>query len=72
MIPQFYPLDMILVGRHALNILNVEQLRQFYPKNNQTNIEKELMNIDDFNFYLEHVESALEHLLSLGFKEFYK
>jgi len=35
-------------------------------------VEKELMDIEEFNFYLDHVHSALEYVLFSDFFEFYK
>ena len=71
-VPQFFSLDNILVNKNVLRITDAEILKEFYGKSSQEEIEKELIEIEDFNFYLEHLEAALKHLLSLEFLQFYK
>lgn len=68
----FLVLDNITINKQGLNICDRETLNSYYGKSKTVDIDKELIDIEDFNFYLEHNESALESLLNLEFLQFYK
>ena len=71
-VPQFYSLDNIVINKQIFKRSDTETLRPYYQDGDKDNIDKELMDVDDFNFYLDHVHAILNHVLTSDFFEFYK
>jgi len=71
-IPQFIVLDNIVINKHMFKKSDIECLKKYYEDSEKEAIDKELMSIKDFNFYLDHVHSILDNILNSDFIEFYK
>lgn len=50
----------------------METLNNYYHSLDKKDVDSELMQAEDFNFYLDHVHSVLENVLNSDFFEFNK
>lgn len=61
-----------MINKLVFNISDQDDFERLYGKADKREIDKELIEVDDFKFYLEHLESAFESWLELDFIQFYK
>lgn len=71
-VPAFYSLDNIVINKKLFSRSDTDTLKAYYQDADKDDIDSELMDVDDFNFYLDHVHSVLDHVLKADFFEFYK
>lgn len=71
-VPIFYPIDNVVINKYVYKKVDESILQNYSKYIDQQNVEKELIDIEDFNFYVDHVNSVLEHVLFSNFYEFHK
>ena len=71
-VPIFYPIDNVVINKYVYKKVDESILKSYSKFIEQHNVEKELIEVDDFNFYIDHVNSVLEHVFFSDFYEFYK
>ena len=71
-VPLFYPIDNVVINKYVFKKNDEGILNNYSKFIDVKNVEKELIEVDDFNFYLEHVNSVLDHVLYIDFYEFHK
>ena len=49
-----------MINKLVFNISDQDDFERLYGKADKREIDKELIEVDDFKFYLEHLESAFE------------
>jgi len=47
-------------------------LERYYEHLQKDDVDSELMPTEEFNFYLDHIHSILNHVLNADFFEFHK
>ena len=71
-VPLFYPIDNVVVNKYIFKNTDESLLKNFSKHIDEKTLERELIELDDFEFYLDHVNSVLEHILYIEFYEFHK
>lgn len=71
-LPPFIVLDNIVINKMIFRKSDTETLQNYYRNTDKADIDKELMEVVEFNFYLDHIHSILEFVLTADFFEFHK
>jgi hypothetical protein len=71
-VPPFIVLDNIVINKMIFKKSDTETLKNYYQNLDKDDIDKELMEVEEFNFYLNHIHSVLEFVLTSDFFEFHK
>lgn len=71
-VPPFIVFDNIVINKHVFKKSDMETLNEYYQTLDKQDVDMELMAVEDFNFYLDHVHSILDNVLNSDFFEFNK
>ena len=71
-VPIFYPINNVVINKYVYKKVDESILKNYSKFIEQHNVEKELIEVDDFNFYIDRVNSVFEHVLFSDFYEFHK
>jgi hypothetical protein len=71
-VPPFFSLDNIVINKQIFKRTDTDTLQPQNSNLSREELDRELMDVDEFNFYLDHVHSILDHVLNADFFEFHK
>jgi len=71
-VPPFFTLDNIIINKQVFMKSDTNTLERYYEHLQKDDVDSELMPTEEFNFYLDHIHSILNHVLNADFFEFHK